>query len=360
MLPAMVCIPRVLLISLLPVVFTAGCGDDKKTGASCDFAGKWPAGRQCVYQAEIREQTITTAPGSSSVLQPKVKQGPVRNIDHGMATSVLEVVWQKVEANLSVRDGSSDRSRIADFVIVSAVVERQQRLKDDPGRIVRRKLIGVTGAHVACTMASSGAVGKVDGVEGFMRQAINDGPLASETFASVFNEDFLRQMRITGWKYLPDGSAVPGYEWVTSDRIEFSGIGKILVWRRHRFEKWERHGSSVYAKISWWSCVGNVVDTSLADDVLPDTVKKVQSVGWCLFSPSLGLVVEWCEDLSVVTALEMPDRSVVQSDATQEIRRRIGVTLTGQVVDSREGSGRLFGDKKVSAGKKPREMEVKQ
>lgn len=360
MLRAMACIPRLLLMLLLPVtVFTAGCGDAKDARASCDFKGKWPAGRQCVYRAEIREQTITASPGSGPALRTPVKQSQSRNIDRGVATSVLEVVWQKVEANLSVRDGSSDRSRIADFVIVSAAVERQQRLKDDPGRIVRQRLPGVVGARVACTMALSGAVEKVDGVEEFMKQAINDGPMASETFASVFNEDFLRQMRITGWKYLPDGPASPGYEWVTSDRIEFSGIGKILVWRRYRFEKWERHGSSVYAKISWWSCVGNVVDTSLADDVLPDTVKKVQSVGWCLFSPSLGLVVEWCEDLSVVTALELSDRNAVQSGATQEIHRRMGVTLAGQVVDSREGSGRLFGDKKVSASRRKLETEEK-
>lgn len=350
-----------MLLLAIPVALSiAGCGNGKKPGSSCDFDTKWPAGRQCAYKVEVREQTFSVTPGADRQPQAAGGRGGARlRTDRVAATSVLEVVWQTAEVNLSVGDEPQGGARKADLVVVSAAVEREQRAKAGPGRIMRRKLSGATGARVEYALDESGRIEKADGVMEFMRQVIRDGPLANETFAAVFNEDFMKQMRITGWKYLPDGPAAPGYEWVSSDRIEFQGIGRLLVSRRHRFEKWEKRGDSMCARISWWSCIGNVVGTTAADDAMPDTVKKVESVGWCLFSPRLGMVVEWCEDLSVVTALEVPDRNLARGDVTQEIRRRMTVNLAGPVRDSMEGSGRFLGDKKVSVARKPRKPEEK-
>lgn len=347
-------------------VSVTGCGGGGKAGPTCAFRGKWPAGRQCVYQVDVREETTTKAPGhgagqklhapdaSRSSRSPSPVRGmPVKG--GGVATSVVDVVWQTIEANLSVRDEPAAGTRIADLVIVSAEVEREQRTGTGPARIVRRKLERLAGARVECGMDSGGAVVKVNGVRNFMRQVIGDSPLANETFAGVVNEDFLEQMRITGWKHLPDGPADPGSVWIATDKIEFPCIGKILVRQRHRFEKWEERGDRVLARVSWWGSVGNVVEKTAADEVLPEKVKKVESVGWCLFSPSLGMVVAWSENLTVVTVLE----AGVGDEVTQEMHRRIEVKLAGPVMDSKRSSGRLLGDKKVSVVRRPRETENK-
>lgn len=358
MLPGMVHWRRPLMWFLIPVVMpVAGCGGGRAQETACDFRGKLPPGRQCVYQLEVREETSTRAPGSVPIPSASMGRQPTRTVGRAAATSVVETVWQTVEVNFSVRDEPEDGEVVADFVIVSATVEQEQRVRSGPPRMIRRKLDGVTGARVVCRADSDGAVENVEGTEEFMRQVIGDGPLASETVAGVLNEDFLRQMRITGWKYLPDGPAAPGYAWTTTDRIEFPGIGRIMVRQRHRFEKWERGGERLLARISWWGSVGNVIETAAADEVLPDTVRKVESVGWCLFSPSLGMVVEWAEDLTVLTELELPDQPRTGGEATQEIHRRIGVKLAVPVIDSRRASGRLLGDKKASAVRKTRRME---
>ncbi|MEI6972207.1 MAG: hypothetical protein WCL44_11920 [bacterium] len=310
----------------------------------CSFQGKWPPGRQCSYRVEVREETATKAPAQS---------GRYAGGAAATATSVVELVWQTIEAGFSLRDEPSDGNRMADLVIVSATVEREQRIANAAPRMVRRKLAGVTGVGVAYSMDSRGVVRRTDGAEEFMRRVIRyGGPTANETFAAVFNEDFLEQMRITGWKHLPEGPAVPGQAWTATDKIEFPGIGRILVRQRHRFEKWERRDNRMYARISWWGAVGSVVETAAADDVLPDNVQKVESVGSCLFCPLLGMIVEWSENLSVATVLEIGGRPAGAGEITQEIHRRTEVKLAGPVVDSRAASGRLLADKNVSVIKK--------
>lgn len=336
-----------LLVFLAPVAMViAGCSGEKKAGQTCDFRGKWLPGRKCSYVVEVREETTTSA----------ARRGA--RIASAMATSVVERVWQTVEANLSLRDEAVESRSIADFVIVSATVEREQRIKNEPPRIVRRKLNGVTGARVECTMDGNGIVTRVDGAQEFMKNVIQrGGPVANETFAAVFNEDFIEQMRITGWKHLPGEPAIPGYVWTESDKIEFPGIGRMLVRQRHRFEKWEKRGDRLCARISWWGSVGNVVETASADEVMPENVRKIESVGWCLFCPSLGMVVEWAENLAVTTQLDIGGATGAGGAATQEICRRTEVRLAGPVTDSRSAGGRLFGDKKVSAVRKSGESE---
>lgn len=309
-------------------------------------------GRQCVYRVDVREERITRASGHGVVSAAKTKPRQPQGSGRAATTSVVETVWQNADVSFGVRSGPPDEARIADMVILSAAVEREERAQRKLIRI-GSKLNGVSGARVACRLDSGGGVEDVEGVEAFMRQVISDGKIANDTFAGVFNEDFLKQMRITGWKLLPNGPASPGYAWITSDRVEFPGIGRLLVRQRHRFEKWEQRGDQRCARISWWGSVGNLVETPAEDRALLDNVKKVESVGWCLFSPSLGMVVEWAEDSTVVTVLEGPERSPNSSAVTEEIHRRIGVTVTGPVIESEKTSSRKFGHRKVSVVRMP-------
>jgi hypothetical protein len=344
MLPAMDAAPRMpLLIVFVVLVVAVGCGGGRDQTA-CDFKGKWPPGRKCVYRVDVREEKATRASGRSVTSAAIVKPHYSQSTGHEVTTNIVETVWQNVDVSFAVRDGPEKGDRIADLVILSAAVEKEQRAKRKLVR-VGSKLSGVAGARVDCHLDQKGGVEGVEGVDAFMRQVISDGQMANDTFAEVFNEDFLKQMRITGWKLLPDGPASPGYSWVTSDKIEFPGIGRILVRQRHRFDKWETRGDERCARISWWGSVGNLVEIPAQDQALLDNVEKVESVGWCLFSPSLGIVVEWAEDFTVLTVLEGSERSLHSTDVTQEIHRRIGVKLAGAVVDSKKAGGRLFADR---------------
>jgi hypothetical protein len=337
MLPAMDAAPRTpMSIVLAVLVAVAGCSGGRNQTA-CDFKSKWPPGRKCVYRVDVREDKSTRASGA--IVKPHHSQ----STGHEATTNIVDTVWQSVDVSFGVRDGPENGARIADLVILSATVEKEQRAKR---RLVRvgSKLAGVAGAMVYCHLDHVGGVDSVEGVDAFMRQVISDGQIANDTFAEVFNEDFMKQMRITGWKLLPAGPASPGYSWVTNDKIEFPGIGRILVRQRHRFDKWETRGDERCARISWWGSVGNLVEIPAQDQALLDNVEKVESVGWCLFSPSLGIVVEWAEDLTVLTVLEGSERSLHSTDVTQEIHRRIEVKLTGSVADSKKASGRLFAD----------------
>jgi len=313
------------MLFLVSAVAVNGCG--KKQGTECDFLSKVPGGRQSSYLIEVRERVDLCGPG------------------HQVAS--VQKVHQTIEANLSISQQKENVERkMAELVILSATVERTRRNGKGPTSRLVRKLPGVVGARVQWHIDANGRMEKVTGIDSFMKQVISDSQLANGTFATVFSEDFLEKGRISGVAVLPDGPARPGYRWMATDRINFDGIGTFLLRRKLHFEKWETRNERSCARIVWLSEVGKVLDAGIGKDILNRPIQKGEGWGWCLFSPALGTVVEWYEEVRLTTRLDVPDAPRSNSGITQDIQRSIDVKLEG-VEDTREGSGRLLADKRV-------------
>ena len=314
------------LVLLAAGVALSGCGCGKKPAVECDFVCKWPRGRQSSYLIEVREQVGTCTAGRQIV--------------------DVQKVYQAIEANLSVSAREDGSDKTAEMVIVAASVERTISDGKRPATCTRRSLPGVVGARVQWHIDAGGRIKNAEGIDAFMKQVINDSQLANETLAAVFNEDFLNKARIAGVVVLPEGPARPGHRWVATDRVYLADVGTFLLRRRLHFEKWEMSGDRSCARIVWLSDVGKIIDEGAGKDILRQSIQKGEGWGWCLFSPALGTVVQWYEETRLTTRLDVPGTPRSSPGITQDIYRSIDVKLEG-VEDTKEGSGRLLGDKKV-------------
>lgn len=288
---------------------------------------RWEIGRKFDHRMEVAQATLIPAMPGFTGSKPTTQnvamgQDYALNVLRERPGGGREVELEFQSVNMSV---SMNGNEVLGF-------DTRGEATGDEGNPAVKPFRQMVGQKLKLLLDSSNNVERVEGLQEFTAKVFGDTPTGPNPMASMFNEEYFKQMMSQG-RDLPTQPVKPGATWPSKFEIVMGPLGKVMLDLNYTFKAWEQHEKRRCAALTFTGSIGANSGDPSSPMAAMMSVTGGQCSGKLWFDTVRGMFLDSLIDQTIQMRMKVPVRPGAGAGAPPPVETTLKQTVSIKLVN---------------------------